>query len=76
MSPTLACFQAGNLTYSKCIKCVIVEGKEQCGADQGLLKATRDLGQLRTCYGNEGKEDNGKEDNLSKITAFRKQIKF
>lgn len=69
MSPTLACFQPGNLTHSKCIKCVIVEGKEQCGADQELLKATRDLGQLTTCY-------NGKEDSLSKITAFRKQIKF
>lgn len=69
MSPALACFQAGNLTYSKCIKCVIVEGKEQYGADQGLLKATRDLGQLRTCY-------NGKEDSLGEVTAIRKQIKF
>jgi len=37
MSPTLACFQDGNLMYSKCIKCVIVEGKEQCGADQDCL---------------------------------------
>lgn len=46
MSPPLACFQAGNLIYSNCIKCVIVEGKEQCGADQGLLKATCELAQL------------------------------
>lgn len=43
--------------------------QEQCGAD---YKATHDLGQLRTCYnGNKGKIRD-----LSKITTFRKQIKF
>lgn len=67
MSPALACFQAGNLTCTKCIKCVTVRRE---GAMWGrLLKATSDLGQLRTYY-------NGKEDSLGKITALRKQIKF
>jgi len=48
----------------------IVEGKEeswqeQYGADLVLLKATCDLGQLRTCY-------NDAEDNLSRITSLHR----
>lgn len=44
-----------------------VQVKEQCGADQGLLKARYDLGQLRMGH-------NGKEDSLGMTAAFIKQI--
>lgn len=46
-----------------------VQGNEQRGADQGLLKARYDVGQLRTGH-------NGKEDSLGITPAFIKQIEF